>query len=85
MLMPLKQEMKSKGLSLHVVFMLIPIIKNQGREAHGKILSQIANIVDEGKLKPLIDPHQFTLETISDAHTLLESGKAQGKVVVAIS
>lgn len=77
--------MHNKGLSLHVVFMLLPILKNQGRAEHGKILSQIAKIVDEGKLKPLIDPHQFTLESIADAHRFLESGAARGKVVVSIA
>lgn len=77
--------MHNKALSLHVVFMLLPILKNQGREAHGQILAEIAKIVDEGKLKPLIDPHQFTLATVADAHTLLESGKAQGKVVISIA
>src|SRR3990167_179425 len=77
--------MHNKALSLHVVFMLLPILKNQNREAHGKILSEIAKIVDEGKLKPLIDPHQFTLETVANAHALLESGKARGKIVISIS
>lgn len=76
--------MHNKALSLSVVFMLLPMLKNQGREAHGKILSEIAKIVDEGKLKPMIDPHTFTLEKISDAHFLLESGKAKGKVVISI-
>ena len=55
-----------------------------GRETHGKILSEIAKIVDSGQLKPMIDSHKFTLETISEAHALLESGKAQGKVVLSI-
>ncbi len=76
--------MHSKALSLSAVFMLLPILKNQDREAHGKILSDIAKIVDEGKLKPMIDSHKFTLETISEAHALLESGKAQGKVVLSM-
>ena len=76
--------MHNKALSLHVVFMLLPILKNQHREEHGKILSEISQIVDAGKLRPLIDPHRFTLETVSEAHALLESGKAQGKVVVSI-
>ena len=30
-----------KGLSLHVVFMLIPMIHNKGREMHGAILKEI--------------------------------------------
>lgn len=76
--------MHDKALSLHVVFMLLPILNNEGREAHGQILSKIADIVDEGKLKPLIDARQFTLETVAQAHELLESGQAQGKVVLSI-
>jgi NADPH2:quinone reductase len=76
--------MHNKSLTLSAVFMLLPILKNRGREAHGKILFEIAKIVDEGKLKPLIDPHKFTLETVADAHALLESGKAQGKVVLSV-
>jgi len=76
--------MHAKSLTLSVVFMLIPILKNQGRAAHGEILKQLATIADEGKLKPIIDPHSFTLSTIQDAHALLESGKAHGKVVVSV-
>lgn len=75
--------MHNKGLSLHVVFMLLPLLNNQEREAYGEILTKIAHIADEGKLKPLVDPNAFTLETVADAHTLLESGKAKGKVVIS--
>lgn len=76
--------MHNKSLSLASVFMLLPILKNKNREKHGEILEKIASIADAGKLKPLIDPHQFSLATVGDAHALLESGKAQGKVVVPI-
>ena len=74
----------NKGLSLHVVFMLLPLLTNVGREGHGQILSQLATVIDQGKLKPLIDPHQFTLATVHEAHALLESGKAHGKIVLSI-
>jgi NADPH2:quinone reductase len=37
-----------KGLSLHVVFMLIPMLHDVGREQHGTILRQLAEIVDSG-------------------------------------
>ena len=77
--------MHNKALSLHVVFMLLPILTGIGREEHGDILSRITEIANPGKLKPLVDPHQFTLEQISDAHMLLESGKARGKVVLSIN
>jgi len=74
----------NKGLSLHVVFMLLPMLTHQGREMHGEILTKLAEIVDQGKLKPLIDPKHFTLKTVNEAHAYLESGKAKGKVILTI-
>ena len=71
-----------KGLSLHVVFMLIPMLHNHKRAAHGKILSQLTQIIEAGRLKPLLDKHRFSLEEVGKAHAHLESGKAIGKVVV---
>ena len=73
-----------KGLSLHVVFMLIPMMHNVGRETHGEILTELASIVDAGALIPLLDPSDFTLEQAGDAHAKLESGAATGKVVISI-
>lgn len=73
-----------KGLSLHVVFMLIPMLHNYKREQHGQILTQIAKIVDLGKLKPVLDEHDFKLEEIGQAHDRLNSGKGMGKVVVTL-
>jgi NADPH2:quinone reductase len=75
----------SKGLSLHCVLMLLPLLNNQGREEYGKILEKIAQIVDEEKLKPLIDSHQFKLEEVAKAHELLESGRAKGKIVISLN
>lgn len=77
--------MHNKALNLHVVFMLLPILNNQHRDNHGKILTEIAKIAEGGNLKPLIDSNQFTFKTVADAHQFLESGKAQGKVVIKIA
>ena len=73
-----------KGLSLHVVFMLIPMIHNQGREEHGQILSEIAKIVEAGNLHPVMDECHFSLPEIGKAHSRLSSGEAMGKVVVEV-
>lgn len=73
-----------KGLSLHVVFMLIPMLYNHKREQHGEILTKIAEIVDAGKLTPIVDEPHFTLEEVSQAHDRLASGQGMGKVVVSI-
>lgn len=73
-----------KGLSLHIVFMLIPMLHNYKREEHAEILKAIANIVEAGNLQPVVDEHKFTMEQVGQAHDLLSSGKALGKVVVDI-
>ncbi|MEO1013345.1 MAG: zinc-dependent alcohol dehydrogenase family protein [Bacteroidota bacterium] len=71
-----------KGLSLHVVFMLIPMLHDFQREEHGKILKDIARIAEAGGLKPLLDQERFSLENVGGAYAKLESKMAIGKVVV---
>jgi NADPH2:quinone reductase len=73
-----------KGLSLHVVFMLLPMIYNVGREQHGKILKAMAKIVEAGELQSVLDAREFSLEQAGQAHDRLASGQAMGKVVVNI-
>ena len=73
-----------KGLSLHVVFMLIPMLYDHKREEHGAILGKLAEIADAGALRPLLDETRFVLEDIGKAHERLTSGQAIGKVVVEI-
>jgi len=73
-----------KGLSLHVVFMLIPMLHDFNRQAHGDILREIAAIVDAGALKPLLDEVVFNLEQVGDAYARLSSGQAVGKVIIDV-
>ncbi|MBK1885606.1 zinc-dependent alcohol dehydrogenase family protein [Marinobacter sp. DY40_1A1] len=73
-----------KGLSIHVIFMLIPMLHNHHREAHGDILRQLADIVDQGGVKPLLDEQTFSLNEVGKAYDRLTSGQAIGKVVVEI-
>ncbi len=71
-----------KSLSLHTVFMLIPMLHNRNREAHGRILREIAALVDEGRLRPLIHERRFGFSEVAEAHALLEGGGATGKIVL---
>tara|TARA_R110002096_G_scaffold14719_5_gene51819 strand:+ start:52 stop:1029 length:978 start_codon:yes stop_codon:yes gene_type:complete len=73
-----------KGLSLHVVFMLIPMLHNHKREEHGAILATLAGIIDTGAVVPLLDETSFGLEQVGKAYARLASGQAIGKVVVEI-
>ncbi len=74
-----------KGASLDVVFMLIPMLHNKGREAHGDILSQLRQAIEAGHVSPLVDERDFTLEQGGQAQDYLESGEATGKVVVTVT
>lgn len=73
-----------KGLSLHVVFMLIPMLHNHKREQHNEILTALTSIVDQGKLRPIVDTERFELAEVGQAHDKLSSGDALGKVVISI-
>jgi NADPH2:quinone reductase len=74
-----------KALSLHVVFMLIPMLHGLGRDRHGRILRALTNLAESGMVRPLIDKQRFDLAGVPDAYRHLESGKAVGKVVIDIA
>jgi NADPH2:quinone reductase len=77
--------MHMKGLSLHLVFMLLPMLENRGRERHGEILRRVGNLVDAGRIAPLLVDRRFRLEEAAAAHEFLESGQAVGKIVLDIA
>ncbi|MEM9345130.1 MAG: zinc-binding dehydrogenase [Planctomycetota bacterium] len=72
----------AKGVSLHLVFMLIPLIYCTTGLFHANLLATVRRHVDDGKIKPLIDPKRFTFDQIAEAHAYAESGKQVGKVLV---
>ncbi len=72
----------AKGLTLHLVFMLIPMLYGIGRVHHGEILSKLAQLVDEGKVRPLLDSKSFSFSEVAQAHYHAESGQAIGKVTL---
>lgn len=71
-----------KGLSLHVVFMPIPMLYNLGRAVHGETLARLARIVESGALAPVLDESRFSLPEVGAAHARLSGGDATGKVVI---
>lgn len=66
------------------VFTLMPLQTGEGREHHGRIMREAARLADAGQLKLRLDPRRFSLDEAEDAYRLLESGGAQGKVVVDV-
>lgn len=72
----------AKGLTLHLVYMLIPMLYGIDRTSHGEILWKLAQLVDEAKVVPLLDRRIFSIDEIALAHDYAESGQAVGKIVV---
>ncbi|WP_202704475.1 zinc-dependent alcohol dehydrogenase family protein [Flavobacterium sp. UGB4466] len=73
-----------RSASLHGVFVLHPMISGEGRKHHGDILKEAAKFIEEGKLKPLIDPRSFSLATAMEAHKAVSDSSSVGKIVVDI-
>lgn len=72
------------GATLHVIYMLIPLIHGVGQARHGEILADVASQVDTGDIAPIVDSI-FPFAQTADAHRKLESGSTVGKVVVQFS
>ncbi|QUM76160.1 zinc-binding dehydrogenase [Moritella sp. 24] len=72
----------SKALSLHLILMLIPLTQGVGRAHHGEILNEITQLVEAGKIKPLVHDEVFSFSNVSAAHQAFEDGKVRGKLVL---
>jgi NADPH:quinone reductase-like Zn-dependent oxidoreductase len=66
------------------VFTLLPLLTGNGREHHGEILREATRLIEAGKLKPIVDPRRFTLQTAEAAYELLGRRAAHGRLVIEI-
>ncbi|POA51534.1 quinone oxidoreductase, partial [Pseudomonas sp. GW460-R15] len=48
-----------RGATYSGVFTLLPMLTGKGREHHGQILAEAAQLIDDGKLTPILDGRQF--------------------------
>lgn len=69
-----------KSLSFHSVLMLIPLFHGLNQSSHGRILTEIAKLVDAGKITPILDESDFSIWDVAKAHDRFESGQSQGKI-----
>jgi NADPH2:quinone reductase len=72
--------MHAKAISLHAVFMLIPMVQNIDRKRHIIILKNISSMIEKGQLCINRDARQFSFHEIEEAHRYIESGKSLGKI-----
>ena len=73
-----------KAATYSGVFTLLPLLTGEGREHHGDIMRETAALVEAGKLRPRLDSRRFTLANVEEAHELVETHRAAGKLVVEI-
>ncbi|EDM26888.1 alcohol dehydrogenase, zinc-containing [Lentisphaera araneosa HTCC2155] len=79
------KELKAKSISLHWEFMYTrSMFQTDDMLEQHKILTQVAEMIDQGKLKTTLGEHFGTInaENLRRAHKLLESGKSKGKIVL---
>ncbi|CCG07682.1 zinc-binding alcohol dehydrogenase family protein [Pararhodospirillum photometricum] len=79
--MPLKR----KSVSVHWEFMFTrSLFQTADQEAQGRILAEVARLVDAGTLRTTLTEvlGPINAPTVRQAHALIESGKARGKIVL---
>ncbi len=52
-------------------------------EPDGETLAAIAGLVEDGKVRPIVDS-TYPLDRVVDAYARLDSGDANGKVIVTV-
>jgi NADPH:quinone reductase-like Zn-dependent oxidoreductase len=74
-----------RGATYSGVFALLPLLTGQDRAHHGRILEEAATLVTAGALTPLVHPGDFGWDGLLDAHHVVETGAARGKVVLDLT
>ncbi|MBU6502360.1 MAG: zinc-dependent alcohol dehydrogenase family protein [Burkholderiales bacterium] len=67
------------------VFTLLPLLTGEGKARHGEIMVEATRLAESGLLRPRVDDRHFDLNSVGDAHTLIESRQARGKVVIDVA
>lgn len=78
-------QLKRKSISLHWELMFTrPLFGTADVIAQHRLLSEVAELVDAGVIRTTFGAHfgRINAENLKRAHTLIESGKAKGKIVL---
>jgi NADPH2:quinone reductase len=76
---------RNKNLGIHFTLMLTPMLQgpSDARKHQGDILNRCAELISEGKLKPVVS-RTLPLAEAARAHALIEAGHTQGKIVLTL-
>ena len=78
--------LKRKSISTHWELMFTrAMFETEDMAQQGEILRQLATLVDDGKVQTTLDAvlGRINVENLTQAHQLIESGKAKGKIVLS--
>ncbi len=75
-------QMHAKSLTLHVIFRSISLLHGIGMDDQPRLLKALCDLLEQGKVKPLLDTQRFKFTQIGDAHRRIESGEAVGKILL---
>ena len=82
---PTLAPLSSRAASYSGVFTLLPLLSGEGKGHHGEILRAATRLAELGKINPLVDSRRFDLTSVAQAHLLVETRQARGKVVIDIA
>lgn len=78
-------EAFSKSLSFSWTFMMTRPTTGYNMESQGRVLKQLAKLIDSGKVGGLVtDSKPLSVKNLREAHEKLESGKMIGKMVFTV-
>lgn len=70
----------AKSLTLHAVFMALPLLTGQGRDEHGLFLKWLSGQIDAGQLQAP-ETEVFHPDRVADVHRRYEAGALKTKAV----
>lgn len=73
-----------RGAAYSGVFTLLPLITEEQRIHHGRILARMSALAEQGSLKPLLAERSFSVREPDEAYSRVEAGSL-GKVAVDIT
>ena len=79
-------KLKAKSISLHWEMMFTrSMFQTHDMAEQGRLLAEVAALVDEGRVRSTVRQNfgRINARNLREAHALIESGTAQGKVVLA--
>jgi NADPH:quinone reductase len=74
--------MHAKSLTLHVIFRSLPLLHGIGMDDQPRLMAALTDMLERGRVRPLLDKQRYRFSEIGEAHRRIESGLAVGKILL---